>query len=572
MKLDLIVGALRMLMCCGLVFVTLPPAHAIRIKQITDLEGVSGLRGMGTDGVNVFIVDKEANLSVVRTYTPGGAEIGIPLQITGYAEPWGVTFDGLSYWITDDQTNHVVQFDLVGTEVSTFPVGAGELRGIVWDGSSLWVAYDAESMICQYSTAGELLETIALPSDADGLDLAWDGRSLWVSVNRFSSTWGIFQFSPTGTLLTEGATYNIRGTRIEGLTWRREDEILQGLAGRTFVEMDTVGQLDFGKMMCPTPGTDARGATWDQRLLWLTDDQDEKLHQINPVTCEVVATLDSCRPDPYGIAADGTGLLWMIDRTQRGLHRIDPSLSVNHCVAECPLPPQIQDPKGMTWDGQRLWVADGLAGRLRSLEVTDGGGTITCQIGSESIAVATTVEGVAWDGSRLWYVEAGAEDRIVPADGSGCFFRPTIQSMNLYGVAFDGTHLSVVNDSGNGVLPCRLLSSQQPVPPSVLLGLNGFRFSSGEIVRANVRAIGGSESRQIDFFLWITQPNGMQVRRIVQRDLVLGPPIDLTRTVFQLSARNGLLFDPGLYIVGARILDSATGLTLSRDLDTFVVQ
>lgn len=101
-----------------------------------------------------------------------------------------------------------------------------------------------------------------------------------------------------------------------------------------------------------------------------------------------------------GLAWDGR-CFWSCGETAEGparLHRVSPSSLAS--VASWPLPGR--RPRGVAWDGQRVWVADRDAGRLVAFEPERG------QTLAAAPAPGLSPTGLAWDGAALWVADAGA--------------------------------------------------------------------------------------------------------------------------------------------------------------------
>lgn len=112
-------------------------------------------------------------------------------------------------------------------------------------------------------------------------------------------------------------------------------------------------------------GVLARGLAFDGEFFWSCGDDREGgslLYKIRADTVEVVEVYPTPGHRPMALAYDGRWL-WMTDRDQARIHRIDPE---NGDVTRSVAAPGFS-PGGLAWDGRALWVTDAGTGRLTRL-------------------------------------------------------------------------------------------------------------------------------------------------------------------------------------------------------------
>ncbi len=94
-------------------------------------------------------------------------------------DPWGITYDGSTYWIADYPAKKIYQYDyqsdsLVKTLILNF-----KPFGLDWDGTNLLVSDYDNGIIYTMDTDGNIINYIS-PSGVNSItDLAYDGIYLW---------------------------------------------------------------------------------------------------------------------------------------------------------------------------------------------------------------------------------------------------------------------------------------------------------------------------------------------------------------------------------------------------------
>jgi outer membrane protein assembly factor BamB len=112
-------------------------------------------------------------------------------------------------------------------------------------------------------------------------------------------------------------------------------------------------------------GVLARGLAFDGEFFWSCGDDSEGgslLYKIRADTVAVVAAYPTPGHRPLALAHDGRWL-WLTDRDQARIHRIDPETGDPTRTVAAPG----FSPVGLAWDGRALWLTDSGTGRLTRL-------------------------------------------------------------------------------------------------------------------------------------------------------------------------------------------------------------
>ena len=108
------------------------------------------------------------------------------------------------------------------------------------------------------------------------------------------------------------------------------------------------------------------------------------------------------------------------------------------------------DPRGLAWDGQYLWVADGFDGVLYQLDPADGEVRKSYEAPTASADALPMPEGLAWDGTNLWMISADEAKilKLRPMDGK-VLAALSLPSEDAIGLAWDGSALWVSDPRGS---------------------------------------------------------------------------------------------------------------------------
>ena len=151
-------------------------------------------------------------------------------------------------------------------------------------------------------------------------------------------------------------------------------------------------------------------------------------------TGDVISSFSAPGKNPRGLTWDGTNL-WLADADDDLIYE----LTTTGTVLSSFTTPSIE-PTGLTWDGTNLWLSDTSTDRNYELTTT----------GTELSSFATpnpNATGLTWDGVNLWQVEDSGTHYELTTAGTVLSSFTLCSNCNIFGVAWDGTNLWVVNSS-----------------------------------------------------------------------------------------------------------------------------
>lgn len=137
----------------------------------------------------------------------------------------------------------------------------------------------------------------------------------------------------------------------------------------------------------------ATGITRDGETLWVSCYSWHKLFRIDPTTFSIIDTIPSPGDYPMGLAWDGE-YLWNADCDGMGnggtIYKLNPESGdiIDSFDYQ-------SDLRGMTYDGDSIWVSGGLGRVLYKLNPSNGNIEKEIDIGAEAY-------GLGWDGTYLW--------------------------------------------------------------------------------------------------------------------------------------------------------------------------
>lgn len=218
--------------------------------------------------------------------------------------------------------------------------------------------------------------------------------------------------------------------------------------------------------MCVPAPERVTGLAWDGQHVWLSTNPfggTSMIHQMDPATGQLLASFPAPSDDPAGLTFDGQNL-WMVDPFEIKLYQIN--RTTQSVVRQIDAP----DPflEGLTWDGRALWS---LAPSETLVQINPVDGAVMKRLPAPADA-----QRLAWDGLHLWVAEFVQAFKIDPVDGD---VFESVSGGTISGLTFDGTNLlsaesfpdeicSVAIDTSPGV-------SATIIPPSTtLLQSQGF--------------------------------------------------------------------------------------------------
>lgn len=133
--------------------------------------------------------------------------------------------------------------------------------------------------------------------------------------------------------------------------------------------------------------------TWDGQYIWTTNlNPPETVYKLDPDTGDVIRSFPSPGPQPWGMTFDGASL-WINDFAEKKVYEVDPNTGA--VLSSFLVPDQEGGAKGMTWDGQYLYVMGWTRSVIWKL---DRQGNMLEEIPIEGDYVG----GLAWDGNYFW--------------------------------------------------------------------------------------------------------------------------------------------------------------------------
>jgi hypothetical protein len=150
---------------------------------------------------------------------------------------------------------------------------------------------------------------------------------------------------------------------------------------------------------------------------------------------EVLQVFDAPGPCPKGLAYDGSRL-WVADAITDRIYAIDPETGKVLTSFESPG----YEPEGLAWDGTGLWCSDSAEKLLYRLDVDTGAAVKVVE------SCTANPRDLAWDGRFLWVADHKDDVlmRVSPVDGAAVKFFAT-PAEEVTGVTFDGRYLWVAD-------------------------------------------------------------------------------------------------------------------------------
>ena len=172
---------------------------------------------------------------------------------------------------------------------------------------------------------------------------------------------------------------------------------------------------------------------------WVLDRFERKILQVDRKTGKVLKSLEAPCFQPFGLAMDQEGRLWVgSDLPEDGndhIYRLDPSTGLVDRV----IPTPVDDVRSLAWDGRALWVGTRRQ-TLVQVDPVDGSVLRKAPPPSKSVSALT------FDGRWLWSGDRGG-DRIYlvePRSGEVVFAFPS-PGPRVSGLSFQGGFLYVLD-------------------------------------------------------------------------------------------------------------------------------
>ena len=193
--------------------------------------------------------------------------------------------------------------------------------------------------------------------------LTWDGTYLWCSV----IIWGmIYQLDPLDG--TEINSFSAPGNSVEGMAW--DGTYLWAVdndGGPYYSNVVYKINPDDGSVINSFEINDVvwiHGLTWDGQYLWMIDFDTDLIHKVDPVTGDILHTINSPGEKCIGLTWAGNHL-WTDDFDTDKLYCLDP---VDGSVIYDVQSPHT-NPRDLAWDGQYLWVMASASSTIYQVDI-----------------------------------------------------------------------------------------------------------------------------------------------------------------------------------------------------------
>ncbi len=206
-------------------------------------------------------------------------------------QPEGIASDGTFIWVADFIDGTISRIDPAAPDRPLVFASPGpHPEGLTWDGSHLWSADWETRRIYRHAVSDTAIPVVSSfdsprpESWTRPVGLTWDGSALWLT------TWYPFML------------YRLDPTD-----------------GHVLASRDIAG------LYPPLPpfGTYApEDLAWDGAHLWITDWYTAGIHRFDPVTYELLESVDSPGPRSVGLTFH-LGFLWNGDTEEQALYRLE---------------------------------------------------------------------------------------------------------------------------------------------------------------------------------------------------------------------------------------------------------
>jgi len=187
------------------------------------------------------------------------------------------------------------------------------------------------------------------------------------------------------------------------------------------------------------PATEPTGLAYDGSHLWYVDDANDKIHRLDPVNQNIVATIDApdrCTP---GLAWDGSHL-WCLGSRAKKAFKLSAQGEVLRSVDVSPMP------RGIAFRDGKLWYADSALKMIFCLDTTSLVVTDTIP------AAGNYCRGIVWHGNDLWSADANLNELYRMDHGHKMIYMILpFPGSSPYGLTFDGEALWAL-DADNGMI------------------------------------------------------------------------------------------------------------------------
>lgn len=247
---------------------------------------------------------------------------------------------------------------------------------------------------------------------------------------------------------TSGQIVNqLTGTDLNNINLKTFDgTYLWGITGDNKVLK--IRTSDGRKILEKSIGTKPSDVIYDGNYIWITDETDNKIRKINPVSGELVTGCDdvSVGSKPVSAVFDGT-YVWVANYGNDTVSKI----SASNCSKIGDYLSVGDGPSKLVYDGQYAWVLNNGSKSITVLNPANYQGVQYVNL------IGNNPQDIVFDGTYLWVTNSNDNtvSKLLPAEDP--FSQPTPQPVKLgdystgtnpQDIVFDGTYLWVTNAQG----------------------------------------------------------------------------------------------------------------------------
>jgi hypothetical protein len=153
------------------------------------------------------------------------------------------------------------------------------------------------------------------------------------------------------------------------------------------------------KVIVESVGVDPCGLAWDGTNIWLLDEREKTLIQLDTVQPSIIQSNPLQLEMPRGLTFNGSGF-WIADNQWNTLNQVDPNGKITRSIDAPTIPGESpRSIEGITWSKESLWIAYSAGWSSQLFQVTPETGTV-----KNSMFSGCDPRGLASDGKRLWTI------------------------------------------------------------------------------------------------------------------------------------------------------------------------
>jgi DNA-binding beta-propeller fold protein YncE len=284
----------------------------------------------------------------------------------------------------------------------TYGVGV-EPVGIAFDGTNMWVANFMDGTVSVLSPSGMQIAGSPFQVGNGPYGIAFDGANMWIT-NFFDDSVSVLS-AATGAQIA-GSPFPV-GTNPEGIAFDGANMWIVDNGGNDVTELSVATGANVGSSPYATVSGPSAIA-FDGKNMWVTNAGTGTIVELNATGTPVGNSNASVGTEPFSIALDGSGHVWIADYGSDNVTKV-PLVGGTPPFPSFPLPAG-SAPHGIAFDGTNLWTADyGPA--------SDHGHTVS-QIAPDGTVLGTFNVGhapnfIAFDGTHVWVTNS--DDNTVTA-------------------------------------------------------------------------------------------------------------------------------------------------------------